>query len=221
MNESNNVPDVAVVLLSGGIDSTTLLFLLAERMGVRSLYAMSFCYGQKHSRELEMARWQAGKAGVTEHREIDLSLLAPLVAGATALTDPAMAIPDLVDLKGEELRQPPTYVPNRNTILLSISAAYAEARGIRDVFYGAQAQDAYGYWDCTSEFVGRINDLFALNRRNHVRVHAPFAGMSKTAIVALGRQMGVDYSHTWSCYRGGPEACGTCPSCVERNKALL
>jgi len=220
MKHAGRSDSKAVVLLSGGMDSSTLLFFLRKQLRIRSVHALSFRYGQKHERELEMAKWQARKVGVAEHKVIDLAVLAPLVEGASALTDPGIAVPDLSSLNAKQRRQPPTYVPNRNMILLSLAAAYAEAHGITNIFYGAQAQDAYGYWDCTAEFVGRINSLLALNRGKPVRIHAPFAGMSKTAIVAIGRKLGVDYSRTWSCYRGGAEPCGSCPSCVERHKAM-
>jgi len=211
----------AVVLLSGGVDSTTILYYVRKRLGVRKIYAISFLYGQKHSRELEMAKWQAGKVRVIEHHVMDLSFFGELIAGSSALTDKAISVPDLKDLSSRQKRQPPTYVPNRNMILLSLAAAYAEAKGVRDIYYGAQAQDEYGYWDCTVDFVGKINDVLRLNRRKAVRVNAPFAGMSKAEVVKIGLELGVDYLHTWSCYRGGKKPCRTCPSCVEREKAFL
>jgi len=129
-------------------------------------------------------------------------------------------VPDLAELSEEQLSQPPTYVPNRNMMLLAVAAAFAEAHSGHDVFYGAQAQDEYGYWDCTAEFVARLNHALALNRARPVTVHAPFAEMAKARIVALGAELGVDFGRTWSCYRGGAQACGTCPTCVERIKAF-
>jgi len=137
-----------------------------------------------------------------------------LIAGGSALTDAAIRVPDLENLSGKQRRQPPTYVPNRNMLFLSLAAAYAEARGIRDVFYGAQAQDEYGYWDCTVDFVNRINHILRLNRGKAVTVHAPFALMKKADVLKIGLELGVDYRHTWSCYRGGKKPCGTCPTCV-------
>jgi len=210
----------AVVLLSGGVDSTTILHYVRKRLGASKVYAVSFLYGQKHSREVAMAKWQARAAKVLEHRIVDLSAFGGLIAGGSALTDRSISVPDLKDLKADQKRQPPTYVPNRNMILLSLAAAYAEAKGVRDIFYGAQAQDEYGYWDCTVDFVKKINDVLHLNRRKAVTVHAPFAGMRKSSVVKIGLELGVDYLHTWSCYRGRKEACGTCPSCVERKKAF-
>lgn len=212
--------DSAVLLLSGGIDSVTLLHYLRKRLAIRRIHALSFLYGQKHSREVSMAAWQARSLGVTEHRLIDISFYGDLIRGGSALTDPALAVPDLAELTRSQRRQPPTYVPNRNLILLSLAAGYAEAAGAADIFYGAQAQDEYGYWDCTPAFVGGLNRLLKLNRVHPIRVHAPFAGVRKADVVRIGLELGVDYAHTWSCYRGGRRPCGACPSCMERNAAL-
>jgi 7-cyano-7-deazaguanine synthase len=210
----------AVVLLSGGLDSTVLLHFVARRMCNGPVHALSFNYGQRHSRELECARAQADAAGCAEHRVIDISFLGPMLAGATALVAGGAAVPDLKDLDDAALRQPPTYVPNRNMILLSLAAAYAEANGARDVFYGAQAQDEYGYWDCTRDFLGAINTTLSLNRGNAVTVHAPFVSSPKSESVRLGIELGVDFAQTWSCYRGAEAPCGTCPTCVERANAF-
>ncbi|MFO7976285.1 MAG: 7-cyano-7-deazaguanine synthase, partial [Candidatus Hydrogenedentota bacterium] len=143
-----------------------------------------------------------------------------LVKRGTSLVNGGSNVPDLAEVADADRGQPSTYVPNRNMMLLSIAAAYAEAHGAADVFYGAQAQDEYGYWDCTTEFVERLNRVLALNRRTAVIVHAPFVGMSKTESLRLGLELGVDYAHTWSCYRGGGKACGTCPTCIERLRAF-
>jgi len=212
--------DRAVILLSGGMDSTTLLHYTKKRLKVSSVYALSFIYGQKHSRELEMARWQARFAGVTDYREIDISFFGDLTAGASALTDVSMDVPDLADLDENQRRQPPTYVPNRNLVFLSLAAGYAETISAQDIFYGAQAHDKYGYWDCTADFLDRINAVLSLNRESNVIVHAPFMRKRKAEVLKIGMELGVDYSHTWTCYRGGKVACGTCPSCVERAAAF-
>jgi 7-cyano-7-deazaguanine synthase len=105
-------------------------------------------------------------------------------------------------------------------VLLSLAAAYAESKGAADVFYAAQAQDRYGYWDCTAGFVDAINTVLGLNRRGAVTVHAPYVRISKSEVLKIGLEIGVDYSHTWTCYRGGASPCGTCPSCVERAAAF-
>jgi 7-cyano-7-deazaguanine synthase len=210
----------AIVLLSGGMDSATLLYFIKKRKRIRTIHALSFAYGQKHSRELDMARWQARHVGVKEHRIVDISFFGEVIAGGSALTDKAIRVPDLTNLSGKQRRQPPTYVPNRNMVFLSLAAAYAEARGIRDIFYGAQAQDEYGYWDCTVDFVKRINHVLRLNRGLAVTVHAPFALTKKADVLRIGLALGVNYSHTWSCYRGGKRPCRICPTCVERAAAF-
>lgn len=212
--------DKAVVLLSGGMDSSTLLHHVVKGLKVREVYALSFLYGQKHRRELESAAWQARAAGVKAHDVVDMGFYERLAAGASALTDRTIAVPRLADLGSDTLAQPPTYVPNRNMILLSLAAAYAEARGVADVFYGAQQQDRYGYWDCTPEFLERINATLGLNRRGRVTIHAPFVGMSKAQELKIGAALGVDYAHTWTCYRGGAVPCRECPACVERADAF-
>jgi 7-cyano-7-deazaguanine synthase len=217
---SDTIHNSAVVLLSGGVDSVTLLHYVRKKLNLDDVYALSVLYGQKHSQELEMAKWQAEKVGVTEHRIIDIAPFAGLIEGSTALTDKDIDVPDLSDVPESDRDQPVTYVPNRNMLLLSIAAAYAESKGSSDVFYGAQAQDDYGYWDCTIDFIEKINDVLALNRRDAVNIAAPFVRMSKTEVVSLGLELGVDYGHTWTCYRGGDEPCGVCPSCIERERAF-
>ena len=212
--------DKAVVLLSGGLDSTTLLHYVKQTLGIRDIYALSLIYGQKHARELEMAAWQADAVGVKEHRQVDIGFVGDLLQGGSALTNPDIPVPDLAELEAEQLSQPPTYVPNRNMILISLAAAWAESVGAKVVFYGAQAQDQYGYWDCTVDFVTRINDVLALNRQTCVAVEAPFAERSKAELLKIGLELGVDYGHTWSCYCGGDVACGSCPTCVERERAF-
>ena len=217
--ESPITMDAALVLLSGGMDSTTLLHRVKHHHPEAALRALSLHYGQRHARELEMARWQAEKLGVP-HETADLSFLGGLVAPGTTLVTGGGAVPELAELPEATRDQPPTYVPNRNMILLAIAAAHAEAHGIFDIFYGAQAQDEYGYWDCTTEFIERMNDTLALNRRQPVRVHAPFAHTRKADIVGIGLDLGVDFAHTWTCYRGGERPCGVCPACVEREAAF-
>jgi 7-cyano-7-deazaguanine synthase len=210
----------AVVLLSGGMDSTVLLHHVAATLGRAPIHALSFNYGQRHARELECAAYQAATAGVGCHTVLDISFFGDVVRAGTSLVDGGGAMPDLADVSPSDRDQPPTYVPNRNMMLLSIAAAYAEAQGIAEVFYGAQAQDEYGYWDCTDDFLGRINAVLQLNRKTPIRVLAPFMDRKKEALVTLGRDLGVDFAHTWSCYRGGERPCGTCPTCVERRKAF-
>lgn len=215
-----STPSAAAVLLSGGLDSTTLLFYVVNTLKRSPVHTISFDYGQRHNRELRCAAWQAARAGVTAHDVVDLGFLGPMLKNASALVEDGADVPDLDELDRDQLDQPPTYVPNRNMMLLSIAAACAEARGVRDVFYGAQAMDEYGYWDCTAAFLDRINAVLSLNRRDSVTIHAPFVNLKKTDVLKIGLELGVDYSQTWSCYRGGKIACGTCPTCVERLSAF-
>lgn len=213
-------PKPAVVLLSGGMDSTVLLHYVVKRLQRAPVHGLSYDYGQRHARELDAAAWQANNLALDAYHVVDISFVAELVKAGTTLVRGGAAVPDLRDLGEERLDQPPTYVPNRNLMLLSIAAAYAEAQGIADVFYGAQAHDEYGYWDCTRDFLERINAVLTLNRRTPVRIHAPLIDKRKRDLVPLGEELGVDFAHTWSCYRGGATACGTCPTCVERRKAF-
>ena len=211
---------IALVLLSGGMDSSTLVHHVARDLEYHALWTLAFNYGQRHVRELECAAWQAEAAGAKVHRVVDLAFLGELLQGATTLVQGGAAVPDLADVTETERDQPPTYVPNRNMMLLSVAASYAEANGIQDVYYGAQAVDEYGYWDCTKEFLQRINAVLALNRRQAVTIHAPFLDKRKADLLDMGRRLGVDYRHTWSCYRGESKPCGACPTCVERANAF-
>ena len=211
----------AVVLLSGGIDSTVLLHYVVKRLAYARIYTLSFSYGQKHERELAAARCQAGLfADVVEHEEAPLDVLNQLLKGRSSLLSSGDDVPRLDDLTVEEREQPPTYVPNRNLVLLSLAAAFAESRDCGEVFYGAQRQDEYGYWDCTPSFVSRLNETLCLNRHRPVRIEAPFMNKSKGACVQLGVELGVDFTYTWSCYRGGERPCGECPTCRERENAF-
>ena len=163
----------SVVIVSGGLDSVTLLHHLVKTERRRPA-VLTFHYGQKHAREIDCARYQAALLGCADHLVLDLALLGPLFAHS-ALVDASVAIPQAADVRGDP--QPATYVPNRNMLFLALAAAFAEARGIIDVFYGAQAQDRYGYWDCTAEFLERMNAVLGLNRRRPIILHAPFMMM--------------------------------------------
>ena len=216
MNAADNG---AVVLLSGGLDSTVLLHHVAKELQAAPVHALSFHYGQRHVRELDCAKAQAALAGA-QHRVIDISFMGELLKEGSSLIAGGADVPDLSDLSDQDLQQPPTYVPNRNMMLLSIAAAYAEAQGMHDLYYGAQAQDEYGYWDCTTDFLAGINAVLSLNRKTPVTVHAPLVQHSKADNVRLGIILDVDFGNTWSCYRGDTPACGTCPTCVERLNAF-
>ena len=210
----------AVILFSGGLDSTTIL-ALAKRLGYAP-YALSIRYGQRHSSELIAAERIAKSIGVVRHEVIDLALTR---FGGSALTDSNLAVPTtsnaIVNLDSDI---PITYVPARNTIMLSLALGWAEALGGSDIFYGANAVDYSGYPDCRPEYVASFEHMAnlatkagveAINNENRFRVHAPIISMSKAEIIQLGTTLGVDYSQTVSCYQANDlgEACGECESC--------
>ena len=206
----------AVILFSGGLDSTTIL-ALAKDLGYAP-YALSVGYGQRHSSELAAAKHIGKKMGVVRHEVVNLDLTR---FGGSALTDSSIAVP-IVPSKDKEI--PITYVPARNTILLSLALGWAESLGGLDIFYGANAVDYSGYHDCRPEYVESFEKMAnlatkagveAINNDNRFRVHAPIIGMSKSEIIQLGATLGVDYSQTVSCYQANDlgEACGECESC--------
>jgi 7-cyano-7-deazaguanine synthase len=209
----------AIVLLSGGLDSTTLLYL-ARSAGFDELYALTFLYGQKHDRELVSARAVAKAIGVKEHKVVNLSLND---WGHSALTDEGTPIPEGGEREGTT---PATYVPARNMVFLAVAASYADALGITDIFIGVSQVDYSGYVDCRESFIlameEAINEgtVLGAEEKRRVHVHAPFLHASKADEIRLGTRLGVDYSLTWSCYRGGERPCGTCDSCLLRARAF-
>ena len=209
------------VLVSGGVDSVSVLHHVIKELKYDEVYVLSFNYGQKHSRELDEAAWQVTQLKeVVEHEIMDISFICRSLASKSSLVGNEIDVPALEDISEEDLDQPVTYVPNRNMTLLSLAAAYAESKSCQDLYYGAQAQDEYGYWDCTTDFLDRMNAVLSLNRRDAVRVKAPFVNLNKAQVVEVGMRNGVDFSHTWTCYRGGAKPCEVCPSCVERALAF-
>ncbi len=206
----------AVILFSGGLDSTTIL-ALAKDLGYAP-YVLSVGYGQRHSSELAAAKHIGKKMGVVRHEIVNLDLTR---FGGSALTDASIAIPTT---PGKDKEIPVTYVPARNTILLSLALGWAESLGGLDIFYGANAVDYSGYPDCRPEYVESFERMAnlatkagveAINNENRFRVHAPIIGMSKSEIIELGATLSVDYSQTVSCYQANDlgEACGECESC--------
>ena len=210
----------AVVLLSGGLDSTTAL-AIAKSRGFQC-YALTVKYGQLHEVELEAARRVAAAQGVEEHRviEIDLAQLA-----ASALTRKDVAVPkdrSLAEI-GAAGDLPPTYVPARNTVLLALALAWAESLGARDLFVGVNVLDASGYPDCRPEFIRAFEALAQVaTRAGGFTVHAPLIELTKAQIIELGQTLGVDYSITHSCYDPAPDgaACGRCDACQLRKKGF-
>jgi 7-cyano-7-deazaguanine synthase len=201
----------AVVLLSGGLDSATCL-ALARRQGFAS-YCLSFNYGQRHCAELVAAGRVAEALGAVEHRVLNLGLAQ---FGGSALTDSAIAVP----VDGVQAGIPVTYVPARNTIMLSLALAWAEVLGCRDIFVGVNAVDYSGYPDCRPEYIAAFETMANLATRAGVEgakltIHAPLIALSKAEIIRTGQQLGVDYGLTVSCYQADVDglACGVCDSC--------
>lgn len=200
----------AVVLLSGGLDSATIL--AQARAAGFACYSMSFDYGQRHRAELQAAERVAQQMGVVEHKVIGLNLNG---IGGSALTDSSIAVPE-APTEGI----PVTYVPARNTVFLSLALGWAEVLGAHDIFIGVNAVDYSGYPDCRPEFIEAFERVANLATREGVegrgfRIQAPLQNLSKAQIVQIGVQHGVDYGLTVSCYQADDDgrACGKCDSC--------
>jgi 7-cyano-7-deazaguanine synthase len=217
-----SIEQKAVVLLSGGLDSTTVL-AMAKSEGF-STYAMSFRYGQRHMVELQCARRVASRAGVTRHVIVDVDLRQ---FGGSALTD------DIDVPKGRPEHElaagiPITYVPARNTVFLSFALAWAETLAAQDIFIGVNALDYSGYPDCRPEYIAAYEHMANLATRagveggQRVRIHTPLIHLTKAQIIARGLALGVDYSLTCSCYDPSPDGkpCGACDSCTLRAKGF-
>jgi 7-cyano-7-deazaguanine synthase len=203
----------AVLILSGGVDSATLLFkMLAEGYQV---FALTFDYGQRHRKEIDCARRLAQAARIP-HRTVDLTSIAGLLGDSALLGGKEVPSCHYTE---EAARQ--TIVPNRNMIMLSVAAGYAEAKDIPEIFYAAHRNDATIYPDCREEFVEALGHAIRLATAwNPVSLRAPFVKMTKAEIVRLGLALDVPYELTWSCYRGGDRPCRRCPTCIEREEAF-
>ncbi len=213
----------AVVLLSGGLDSATVL-ALARRDGFVP-YALSVDYGQRHRAELAAARRVAAALGAAAHRVVPLDLAS---FGGSALTDPAIRVPKHRSAGEIGAGIPVTYVPARNTVLLALALAWAETLGAFDLYLGVNAVDYSGYPDCRPAFLEAFERLAnvataaGVEGRGRFRVRAPLLELSKAEIVRLGTELGVDYSLTVSCYEadGDGRACGACDACLLRRKGF-
>lgn len=210
----------AVVLLSGGLDSTTCL-ALAKKQGY-ACYALSFSYGQKHNAELLAAQNIARHFGVVKHEIVDLNLRG-LDGGGSALTDPQITIPEYC----EESIIPVTYVPARNTIFLSIALGWAEILQAQKIFIGISAVDYSGYPDCRPEYLEAFQTMATLATKTGVEakpihIEAPLIHLSKDETLNLGLSLGVDYSLTVTCYKASDDglACGHCASCELRKRGF-
>lgn len=222
-------PDVIAVLLSGGVDSTTCLYMAAQAASDHDavLHAISFDYGQRHSKELEFATRSCDSLDI-EHHIIDLSNVIP----STMLTNDAIQVPDIGygDIEGVS----PTYVPYRNGLMLSAATAHliglldkvepaTQNPAVSHLYCGIHADDAasFAYPDCTPEWFGSQANAIFTGTYGRVRLIAPLLWMDKTQIVQTGEDFGVPWKDTWSCYKGGEEHCGVCPTCRSRREGFV
>jgi len=205
----------AFVLLSGGIDSSTVLHMAIQDWGQDNVIGLSIHYGQRHHKEIGCARQVAEYAGV-KHKIAEMAQQPP-----SMLTDESVDIPDV---SYEELPEgiSPTYVPFRNGQLLSYVSAIAQASDGGAIYFGAHAEDAqnWAYPDCTPEFIGAMANAIYIGTYGQIRLHAPIMWMVKHEIIAVGQALHVPWSLTWSCYKGGSLQCGTCPTCRSRREGF-
>lgn len=210
-----------ICILSGGLDSTVLLYLLKKKYN-DNVIALSFNYNQRHSYELEMARKTCSKTNIP-HKILPIEFFGNLVSNVSALSnDSNIEVPELEKVLGDP--QPPTYVPYRNLIFISLALSFAEANDASHVFIGVQSVDLYGYWDTTMEFIKRVNDISELNRQHQIQIVAPFNQLLKSDEIQIGQTLNVPFENCWSCYSGpneNNEACGECATCCERIKSFM
>ena len=213
----------ALVLCSGGVDSTTLLAMACERYGAENVYALSISYGQKHEKEIESAKAVARHYGV-EQRFLNLAAIFA-ESNCSLLSHSTDEVPE--ESYAEQLSESDgapvsTYVPFRNGLFLSSAASMALSLGCSVLYYGAHHDDWAGnaYPDCSKEFVDAMNRAIVEGTGGELRLEAPFVEWSKADIVARGLELGVPYELTWSCYEGGERPCGKCGTCIDRNRAF-
>lgn len=213
----------AVVLFSGGLDSTTCLALAIEKYGADNVTALSMYYGQKHEKEIECAKKIVEYYGV-KHIQFDLSDIFE-TSDCTLLKKNETEIPE--ESYAEQLKKTngapvSTYVPFRNGLFLSVAASVAVAQGAEEILYGAHADDAAGnaYPDCSVEFNGYMAKAIYTGTGDAVSVVAPFVAKTKADVVAEGLRLNVPYELTWSCYEGGDKPCGKCGTCIDRKEAF-
>lgn len=202
-----------VVIYSGGMDSFTVLHR-ALKDG-HDVHALSFNYGQRHVKELDVARKVTTELGIA-HKVVDISAINELIANSS-LTSTSTAIPEG---HYEEASMQSTVVPNRNMILLSLAIGYAVSIEAEAVYYGAHSGDHAIYPDCRPEFVKRMNEVSRIANYQPIEIAVPYLDNDKAEILRDGLAMGLDYTNTWTCYNGREKACGKCSACVERLEAF-
>lgn len=202
-----------VIILSGGMDSTTLVYDLLSKGSEVAL--LSFNYGQRHRKELDFARRTASKLGL-EHMVVDVTSINQLLQGSS-LTSDNIAVPE-----GHyaEASMKSTVVPNRNMIMLSLATGYAVSKGFDRVAFAAHGGDHTIYPDCRAEFVHKLSDVTRIANWQPVEVVAPYIHRTKADIASIGDKLNVPWEDTWSCYKGGEHHCGKCGTCTERIEAF-
>jgi 7-cyano-7-deazaguanine synthase len=206
-----------VSVLSGGLDSTIMTYLLVEKYGRDHVFALTYDYGQKQKREIDMAIKTCIHLGI-KHKVLDLSILGEIVKEVSAnIAGTDVAMPTIKDVLGDP--QPKTYVPFSNMILNSLAFSFAESNNASHVFTGLQVHDEYGYWDTTQKFVDCMNSVAAQNRTHKVELLAPFSQLSKYDEIEISKELkNVRLDYTLTCYDPdvSGRSCGVCPSCSER-----
>ncbi len=214
----------ALVLSSGGVDSTTALGLAVSKYGAENVTSLSISYGQKHDKEIEASKKVAAYYGV-EQLFLDLSLIFQY-SNSSLLKQSTEEIPEesyeeqIKKTKGE--KPVSTYVPFRNGLFLSSAASIALSKDCSLIYYGAHADDAAGfaYPDCSSDFHAAMNQAVYEGSGHQLKIEAPFVKLNKAEVVKMGLELGVPYELTWSCYEGGEKPCGKCGTCLDRAKAF-
>ena len=221
-----------IVLLSGGLDSSTLAYLAVKKSPPylkNRVYSLTFDYGQSHKKELESAKKIARKIGAVEHKIVKFDLT---LWGGSSLTDRKIKIPQNRKILGVDKEKlisksiPNTYVPARNTIFLTLALAYAEAVKADEIYIGVNSVDYSGYVDCRPIFIKRFQELVKVAtvagvQGRVIKIKTPLINMTKAEIVKLGEKLGVPWGSTWSCYLGEKLACGVCDSCQLRLKGFV
>ena len=213
----------ALVLFSGGLDSTTALALAIDKHGAENVTALSVYYGQKHDKEMQAAKAVAEHYGV-QLRTLDLAALFA-ESDCSLLKGSAQEIPKesyAKQLEKTEGKPVSTYVPFRNGLFLASAASIALSKGCQVIYYGAHSDDAAGnaYPDCSEDFNNAINSAIFIGSGEQLRVEAPFVSLTKADVVGIGTKLGAPYHLTWSCYEGGKKPCGKCATCLDRARAF-
>lgn len=213
----------AMVLCSGGVDSTTCLGMAADKYGLENVTALTISYGQKHTKEIESAKKVAEYYGI-EHLYLNLEKIFRY-SDCSLLAHSDKEIPQ--ESYAEQIKKTggkpvSTYIPFRNGLFLSSAASIALSKGCDVIYYGAHSDDAAGsaYPDCSEEFNKAMNQAIYIGSGKQLKVEAPFINLTKAQVVEIGLKLKVPYEYTWSCYMGGDKPCGVCGTCIDRKKAF-